>query len=100
MISMTKAILRLPALCTAPVMAVAVFRRMEFTLPRWLFYSTGTATELVLSNAAAGLPLPIWAAVPLLVLIQGAIMSVGMLVVLKHEAVIRFASRWIGPLDE
>ena len=97
---MAKAILRLPALFTAPVIAVAVFRRMERALPRWLFYATGTAIELVLSNAAAGLRLPIWAGVPMLVLIQGAIMAVGMVVVLKHEAVIRFASRWIGPLDE
>jgi hypothetical protein len=99
-ISMVKAILRLPALFTAPVMAAAVFRRMERTLPRWLFYATGTGIELALSNATAGLRLPIWVGLPLLVLIQGAIMSVGMLVVLKDEAVIRFASRWIGPVDE
>ena len=36
-ISAAKAILRLPALFTAPVMAVFVFRRMERKLPRWLF---------------------------------------------------------------
>ena len=42
---MVKAILRLPALFTAPVMAAAVFRRMERTLPRWLFYATGTGIE-------------------------------------------------------
>ena len=98
-ISATKAILRLPALCTAPVMAVAVFRRMELKLPRSLFYATGTAMELALSNAVARL-VPIWVGVPLLVLIQGAIMTAGIVVTLKHEAVIRFASRWIGPLHE
>ena len=98
-VSATKAILRLPALWTAPVMAVAVFRRMECTLPRWLFYATGTAIDLALSNMFAGL-VPIWVGVPLLVLIQAAIMAVGIVVTLKHEALIRFASRWIGPLDE
>lgn len=98
-ISATKAILRLPALWTAPVMAVAVFRRMELKLPRWLFYATGTAIELALSNTFARL-LPIWVGVPLLVLIQAVIMTVGIVVTLKHEAVIRFASGWIGPLDE
>ena len=97
-ISTVKAILRLPALFITPILAVPVMRRAGLPVPRWALYVAGTLIEFGLSTAAAGAP--VWQGALLLGAMQVTVMSIAMVVVIKHEAVIRFASRWATISDE
>ncbi len=96
-ISLAKAVVRLSALCTVPLLAVPVMHRSGLELPRWLLYATGAATLFGLATATNGTS--IWLGALLLIAVEAVILTAAALVVLKHDALIRFASQLLGPPD-
>lgn len=97
-ISATKAVVRLSAMFVTPLLALAVVRRFERVLPRWLLYAIGCAIYMALSTLTIGYP--IWLGLVVFSGMSIVTMSVGMLVVLKTELIVRFASRLMGMPDD
>ena len=92
--SLAKAVVRLGALYTLPLLALPTMRRTDLALRRWLLYAIGFATEFGLSTLTNGMSF--WL-VAIVSSTAGLItLCLSMLVVLKHEVVIQFASRLAG----
>lgn len=89
-ISAVKAVVRLGALPVTPLLALTVVRRVERALPRCLLYAIGFAVEWCLSWVTVGTP--IWIEAPAVCGAAIVTLSIGALVVMKSETIIRFAT--------
>jgi hypothetical protein len=96
-ISAVKAVVRLGALPVTPLLALTVLRRLERALPRWLLYAIGLAVEWCLSWVTVGTP--IWIEAPAVCAAALIVLSIGAVVVMKGETIIRFATRLALPPD-
>lgn len=94
-ISAVKAVVRLGALPLTPLLALTVVRRLERSLPRCLLYAIGLAVEWCLSWVTFGAP--IWIEASATCTAALIALSIGAVVIMKSETIVRFATRLALP---